>query len=148
MAFVRFLLNGDNLPGEGCWEFHSSDHIRYQNGVDISGHNYGCNRTIRIEKNISGDMGYTVTVFNDDGIHPVWGNNIQMSPKAMKIVSRTSDKIILRGYGVDSHATMFGVSMHDASFSNYALSLNLSDDRIVSCMLHLLDRDVDLLYFE
>ena len=52
----------------------------------------------------------------------------------------------MRGYGIDSQAAMFGVSTHDASFSKYAITLNLSEDRIISCVLHLLDRGADLLY--
>lgn len=44
--------------------FDSSDHIRFQNGQDFSGHNYNCHRRITIEKNIE----------DAEGIHC---NNIQ-----------------------------------------------------------------------
>ena len=67
MAFLQDLISGSNYPSSGSYEFKSSDHIRYQNGMDVSGHNYNCHRTVKIEKNISGNKGYTVTVFNDDG---------------------------------------------------------------------------------
>lgn len=61
-------------------QFNSDDHIRYQNGQiaissssDNLGHNKGANRGIQIESNINGGEGYTVTIFNMDGNHPVWG---------------------------------------------------------------------------
>ena len=61
--------------------FDSSDHIRFQNGQDISGHNYGCNRRLVIKKNIQGEEGYTVTMYNLDGVHPLWKNYVHMSRK-------------------------------------------------------------------
>ena len=51
-SFVRYLLEGNNYPSNGQVVFDSSDHIRFQNGQDISGHNYGCNRRLVIKKNI------------------------------------------------------------------------------------------------
>jgi hypothetical protein len=49
-SFVRYLLEGNNYPSNGQVVFDSSDHIRFQNGQDISGHNYGCNRRLVIKK--------------------------------------------------------------------------------------------------
>ena len=63
-SFVRYLLEGNNYPSNGQVVFDSSDHIRFQNGQNVSGHNYGCNRRLVIEKNIQGDEGYTVTMYN------------------------------------------------------------------------------------
>ena len=42
-SFVRYLLEGNNYPSNGQVVFDSSDHIRFQNGQNVSGHNYGCN---------------------------------------------------------------------------------------------------------
>lgn len=50
--FIFYLLKGDNNPPQGAVVFDSSDHVRFQNGNDVSGHNYGCNRRLVIEKNI------------------------------------------------------------------------------------------------
>ena len=58
-SFVKCLLEGNNYPSNGQVVFDSSDHIRFQNGQNVSGHNYGCNRRLVIEKNIQGDEGYT-----------------------------------------------------------------------------------------
>lgn len=49
-SFVRYLLEGNNYPSNGQVVFDSSDHIRFQNGQNVSGHNYGCNRRLVIEK--------------------------------------------------------------------------------------------------
>lgn len=147
MAFLQDLLSGSNYPASGSYEFKSSDHIRYQNGIDVSGHNYNCHRTVKIEKNASGNKGYTVTVFNDDGTHPLWGSNIQMSPKPMEVISKTSHEIALRGYGYDQQALMMGIGERNASFANYGLTIRLSNGMIHSCILHMYDRGVDLAYF-
>lgn len=66
---TKSLLEGNNYPLEGCISFDSSDHIRFQNGQNVSGHNYGCNRRLVVEKNIHGDEGYTITMYNLDGVH-------------------------------------------------------------------------------
>ena len=65
---LNSLLAGSNNPPEGTVVFDSSDHIRFQNGQNVSGHNYGCNRRLVIEKNIEGGEGYTVTMYNLDGV--------------------------------------------------------------------------------
>lgn len=148
MSFLQDLISGSNNPAQGSFDFKSSDHIRYQNGMDVSGHNYGCHRTVRIEKNISGNRGYTVTIFNDDSIHPVWGNNVQMSSKPMEVVRATSNEVILQGYGYDQNAVRMGVPVEVASFKDYAITLNISFGEIDSCVLHMLDRGVDLVYFK
>lgn len=139
MSILAYLLAGSNNPSAGELDFHSSDHIRYQNGIDVSGHNYGCNRTIKIEKNISGDEGYTVTIFNDDSVHPFWGTNIQMAPKQMKIVNKKTNLVELRGFGHDPMGN---------SFSNYGITIEFSGQIIKNITLHMFDRGVDLKYFD
>jgi hypothetical protein len=75
--------------------FKSSDHLRYENGIHVSGPHGGTGRVVKVEPNIYGyegyDIkvgdGYIVTVFNLDGNHPIWQNNVQMSPKPMRIIS-------------------------------------------------------------
>lgn len=138
MNFVSDLLAGSNNPCFGSYEFKSSDHVRYQNGIDVSGHNYNCHRTIKFEKNISGNEGYTVTIYNDDSIHPLWGNNVQMAPKQMKVISCNHNSIVLRGYGYDQMGN---------PFHNYGVTVEHSNGSIQSCILHMFDRGVELKYF-
>lgn len=137
MAFIDYLLNGDNNPADGYVEFVSTDHIRYEHDVDVSGHNYNCRRKIRIEKNIEGDEGYTVTIFNLDGIHPLWQDNVQMSPKKMRINKSDGELVLLEGYGVDK----FG-----HSFAGYSLGVRIRNGEIDTCILYMNDRGVRIAY--
>ncbi|MBK7691389.1 MAG: hypothetical protein IPK62_03070 [Bacteroidetes bacterium] len=117
--------------------FKSPDHIRYENGIHVSGPHGGAGRAIKVEPNINGGDGLTVTLYNMDGNHPVWQNNVQMAPKQMKIIEQTSDMIILRGYGND---------MMGASFADYGLTVNYENGDIKNCILHMHDRGVDIEY--
>lgn len=127
-------------------QFLSDDHIRYQNGQiavtassDSNGHNKGANRGIQIEPNINGGEGYTVTIFNMDGNHPLWGNNVQMAPKQMKLISVENQKIVLRGFGHDAMGN---------SFADYGISIYHNGKEPTKIKLHMHDRNVDLEYFK
>lgn len=145
---IKDLLEGNNYPVKGSVSFDSSDHIRFQNGVDVSGHNYGCNRRFVIEKNIEGGEGYTVTMYNLDGLHPIWQNNIQMAPKRMRITSRSENIVKLRGYGYDENALALGASLADASFDNYGIVLLIENEVIKRLQLNMYDRDISIIYLK
>ncbi len=113
--------------------FHSSDHLRYENGRHVSGPHGGAPRAIKVEDNINGNEGYTVTMFNTDGGQAV----VQMAPKQMKLVSINNEKIQLKGYGPD---------LMGASFSDYGLTIFHDDGNIEKCILHMFDRYVDIEY--
>ena len=117
--------------------FKSSDHLRYENGVHVSGPHGGARRAVKVEPNILGYQGVRVTLFNLVGDHPVWQNNVQMAPKQMKVIEATNDKIILRGYGQDSMG---------ASFADYGLTINIKNGQLYQCILHMHDRGVDIEY--
>lgn len=136
---INSLIAGSNYPSRGKYEFESSGHIRYQNGSDISGYNTNCHRNICFENNIDGGEGYTVTIYNLDGIHPIWGNNVQMSPKRMKIVSHDGINIRLRGYGVDPLGALF---------SNYGITVKFDNGLVNEVILHLLDRNTHIRYLK
>lgn len=133
------LLLGSNVPDAGALKFDSSDHIRYQNGMDVSGHNYGCRRQIEIKKNINGGEGYTITIFNLDGIHPLWGNSVQMAPKQMRI-TRVKDCVVsLMGFGVDIMGN---------SFSDYAIDIFFKGKVVNKITLKMLDRNIEIEYLK
>lgn len=135
--FINYIIEGNNYPPNGYVSFDTSDHIRFHNGKDVSGHNYGCNRRFVIEKNIEGGEGYTVTMYNLDGLHPLWQNNIQMAPKRMRIVSVNDNIVEMRGNGVD---------MLGSSFSDYGVVL-LIDNRVISrIQLNMYDRNICIVY--
>ncbi len=146
--FLNALMSGINTPPEGYINFNSSDHIRYQDGQDVSGHNYNCNRIVKIEKNISGNQGYTVTIFNADGNHPFWGDNIQMAPKQMKFVGKHDNIIELRGFGYDENALAIGAPANDASFAHYGILLLVENKQIERIQLNMYDRNISILYFK
>ena len=146
--FLTCIIKGDNNPPSGKIVFDSSDHVRFQNGQDVSGHNYNCHRRITIEKNIEGGEGYTVTMYNMDGVHPFWQNNIQMSPKRMKIVNKHENIIEFRGYGYDENALAFGAPMEAASFANYGVVIKIENNHIVLAQLNMFDRHVSIVYFK
>ena len=148
MAIIDDLLQGNNYPSEGEIVFDSSDHLRFQNGQCVSGHNYGCHRRVVIEKNIDGGEGYTVTIYNLDGVHPIWGNNVQMAPKQMKIVAQSTLSIELRGFGYDERAIAMGASKQRASFANYGIIVFLKTGSISRVQLNMYDRNVSLIYLE
>jgi hypothetical protein len=117
--------------------FKSSDHLRYENGVLVSGPHGGARRAVKIEPNINGGDGYTVTLYNLDGNHPIWQNNVQMAPKQMRIIQKTNDKIELHGYGQD---------LMGGSFADYGLTIKLKNEEVETCILHMHDRGVDIEY--
>ncbi|MDR0680750.1 MAG: hypothetical protein LBG15_02695 [Dysgonamonadaceae bacterium] len=126
--------------------FISNSHQRYENGKPVRGLQVGCKRAIKIENNISGGEGYTVTILNLDGNHPMWGNNVQMSQKPMRVIQQTTDKIVLRGFGYDKRALAMGAG-EDALFVHYGLSIYLRYGKINKITLHMYDRNVDIDFF-
>ncbi len=136
---IKSLLDGNNYPPEGKVTFLSSDHIRFQKGQCVSGHNYGCNRCLVVEKNIQGEEGYTVTIYNLDGVHPLWGNNVQMAPKRMRITNVADNLVQLRGYGLD---------VMGASFADYGIALLIENEAISRVQLDMYDRNVSIVYLK
>lgn len=146
--FIKNLLEGSNHPESGKIVFDSSDHIRFQNGKDVSGHNYNCQRRLVIENNIEGGVGYTVTIYNMDGLHPLWQSNIQMAPKRMKIINTEGNIIELRGYGFDENALGMGAPLGAASFENYGIALMIEKDEVVRAQLNMFDRNISIVYLQ
>jgi len=132
-------VKSDSLIDLDNFIFESSDHLRYENKIHVSGPHGGAKRIIKVEKNISGLSGYTVTLFNGDGDHPIWQNNVQMAPKAMKIIEATNEKIVLRGFGHD---------IMGSSFSDYGMTIVLTNNIVEKCFLHMHDRNVDIEYLK
>ena len=133
--------------------FKSSDHLRYENGVHVAGPHGGANRAVKVEPNINGCNGYNiqggdgyiVTIYNLDGMHPAWQNNVQMSPKPMRIVSQSVDKIVLRGYLVQAMSPFGWI---DFNGEDYGLTIYIQDEEVDKCVLHLHDRKIDLEYLK
>ena len=134
--------------------FKSSDHLRYENGIHVSGpHHGGANRAVKVEPNkngcsgynVQGGDGYIVTIYNLEGAHPVWGNNVQMSPKPMRIVEQTTRKIVLRGYPVQAMSPFGWIEF---SGQDYGLTIFIKNEEVDKCVLHMYDRNTDLEYLK
>ena len=98
--------------------------------------------------NHEGGEGYTVTLYNLDGLHPLWKDNIQMAPKRMRIIS-TSDNIVeLRGYGYDENAMALGAPLADASFDSYGIMLLIENAEIRRIQLNMYDRNISIVYLK
>ena len=115
----------------------STDHKRYENGYLVAGPHGGANRAIKLEPNPDDVDGTIVTIFNLDGQHPIWQDNVQMAPKQMKMLERSENKFIYRGYGTDSHGE---------PFNNYGLTIVFINGMVDSCILHMHDRNIDIEY--
>lgn len=133
---IEFYSDGEsNNDSDLEFVFRSSDHIRYENGIKVSGPHGGAPRAIKVESNINGGEGYTVTLFNIDGEQA----SVQMAPKQMKLKQADNNKIELIGFGSDSMG---------ASFADYGLTVFHSNGKITKCILHMFDRNIDIEYLE
>lgn len=140
MGFFDFL-NSNDKPSIDLkkFRFTSDNHIRYENGVEQKRDNKGANRGIEV---ISDDNKvFTATMHNLDGNHPLWGNNIQMAPKRMKLLSEDESTIKLRGFGVDAMGS---------SFADYGLTLHKEKNKETfdKVTLHMFDRNIDIVYLK
>lgn len=132
------------IPTMEPFVFKSDCHQRFENGNKVMGLQQ-CSRTVSVEKNTSGcrgyklnpGEGYIVKVFNDDLGKP------NMSDKPMRIVSKTADKIELRGFPIEAQ-TPFG--WQEVDYGDYGFTVYYSNGKVDKCVLHMFDRNVDLEY--
>ena len=117
------------------FKFLSDDHTRVQNGKESNTDNKGAWRGIRVKT--PDNQVFYVTMYNMNENNPVWGDNIQMAEKQMKIIEETDEKIILRGFGKDALGS---------SFVDYGLTLHKNNDDIDKITLHMYDRNIDIIY--
>lgn len=126
-------------------KFMSDAHQRFENGNPVMGHQQ-CGRMITIEANSDGCSGYKLVA--GDGfivkIHNMDVNKANMSPKPMRLVSKSNDRIELKGYLVQAQ-TPFG--WDDFDLSDYGLTITLLNSTVKKCTLHMFDRNVDIEYY-
>lgn len=146
MNILQSILQGDNNPSSGSVVFNSNTHQRYEQGQPVRGEQFGCRRNVVIEKNISGGIGYSVSVQNPDAIPGSW-EATPMSTKPMRITSVSADKIEMRGYGYDRTAVLMGIPMSAATFENYGMTIFHNGQNITHCIIHMIERDVDIDYY-
>lgn len=129
----------------------SKCHKRYENGVPVMGLQHG-ERILAITKSdfrklmkgapVIPDKGYLVRMLNAD-IKDANGNYQEMmQPKLMQLVSDTVNKIELRG------VTLKIMGVTGANFNDYAITLYLVNQKVTKCILHMLDRNIDIEYLD
>lgn len=143
---LHSLIEGSNNPPIGKTIFHSNTHQRYEYGTPTRGEQIGCHRNVVIEKNISGGIGYSVSVENPDAMPGSWGAT-PMGTKPMKVLSADNERIELRGYGYDRTAVAMGIPMNDATFENYGMTVFHNGHDILHCIIHMIERNVDIDYY-
>lgn len=141
MGLFDFLKSRTGKPSFDLSDlkFVSDDHVRYLNGHEVTGHNHDCWRGIRVQNNISDRKCYNVTIYDLDVNHSLWSNNIQVTPKQMKITEQNTSTIRLRGYGTDKTGE---------SLADYGLTLHINNQAINKVTMHMYDRSVDIVYFK
>ena len=139
MELFDNLKSGTKKPSIDLtdYKFVSDNHVRTQNGQKSNANNKGAWRGIRIQS--SDNLIFTVSMYNLTGIHPVWGDNIQMAPKQMRLIEENEEKIFLRGFGTDAMG---------ASFDDYGTTLHKQNGSIEKVTLHMFDRDVEITYLK
>jgi tetratricopeptide (TPR) repeat protein len=136
--FKIFDLNSNDLPiNLSDLKFISNDHIRFENGISTNANNKGAFRGIRIQTN--DNKTFITTIYNMVANHPIWGNNIQMSPKQMKLESLSEFQIKLKGFGFDNYG---------GSFSDYGITIDINNESVDKITLHIFDRNVDITYLK
>ncbi|MBP1644925.1 MAG: hypothetical protein H6Q16_500 [Bacteroidetes bacterium] len=143
------LMGGINLSN---FIFKSNSHQRYENNQLNGQIQENCHRSIIIKENINGcegyiinnGEGYIVSIINDSDSN-LYSGNKTMSPKPMKIISQSEDKIVLRGYKCKA-VTPFGAM--DFSGDDYGMTISLKNNKVDSCTLHMHDRNINIKYMD
>jgi hypothetical protein len=115
--------------------FVSNQHVRTTDGVETGRTDDACYRGVKVDAN--GDGTYTVGIYLQEGEHPVWGDNMTMAPKRMRITKRSKGVTVLRGIS--------GSSIFD-DFSDYGITIYKSLGEVDKIVLHMHDRDTYISY--
>jgi hypothetical protein len=119
--------------------FESREHKRYNGGQWNGGDDGCCGRAIEVKTHPEFSNSFLVTVYNLDGVHPVWGTNVQIAGKRMRVIESSNSHITLRGHGLDSRGF---------PFSNFGITIHFKDGGVDYISLYYHDRDVRLDYLK
>ena len=82
---------------------------------------------------------------NLDGINPLWGDNVQVATKPVRIVSQNESQTVMRGYQCYAQGP-FGWVPFDGS--DFGLTIGHQYGEITKCTLHRYDRDLKIEYYK
>ena len=120
--------------------FYSKHHYRFECGVEIGGG--AAKRAIRIQDSISGNEGYSVTIYDTEENEVLRADRVSMSTKPMKIISSSFDETTMQGWGV--YTPPFGGIQ--IPYSHYGLTIYHPGGMIQKITLHMFDKNVDIEY--
>lgn len=120
--------------------FYSGHHYRFEHGIEVGGG--AAKRAIRIQDSISGNEGYSVTIYDTEENEMLRADRVSMSTKPMKIISSNLDETTMRGWGIYTHP-LVGIQI---PFSNYGLTIYHPGGTIQKITLHMFDRNVNIEY--
>ncbi len=140
-------INFDNI------EFVSSSHQRYEYGETAGQLHVDARRSIVITKNINGCEGYDLEpgdgyifkIINLDSVHPIWGNNVQVTPKPVRIISQDEDRTVMRGYQCYAQGPFGRVPFNG---SDVGLIIDHKYGEITKCTFHRYDKDLRVEYYK
>ena len=129
----------------------SKRHQRYEQGMPVMGVQ-DCGRALIIKESdfcklmdgvpVEPSAGFIIRMVNTD-VRDAKGNYLEMmQPKLMTLVSNTPNKIELKG------VVLYLMGTKSADFSNYSITLHLINRKVVKCVLHMLDRGIDIEYLD
>ncbi len=120
--------------------FYSTSHYRFEKGVKVSGG--AAKRAIKIEDSISGNKGYSVTIFDLELSSTLRYDKVSMSTKPMEVISSSPSETKMRGWGIYT-VPLVGIQI---PFSNYGLTILHPDGHVKEIILHLYDRNIMIVY--
>ena len=120
--------------------FYSGHHYRFEQGTEVGGG--AAKRAIRIQDNISGNEGYSVTIYDTEEDDSLKEDRVSMSTKPMKVVASSPTETEMRGWGVYS-VPLAGIQI---PFSNYGLTIRHPYGQVEEIVLHMFDRNIDIIY--
>lgn len=128
----------------------SERHQRYENNVPVMGMQFAKRALIIknmdfcqfMKTTVSPADGFIVRMINMDAQDANGNYRDMMQPKLMEMVSDNINRIELKGVALK----LMGVTCVD--YSAYSISLHLINRKVVKCVLHMLDRGVDIEYLD
>ena len=122
--------------------FKSCKNQRFSNGEKLEDPGENSKKAIKIEPNIEGKPGYSITIFCLDGFLPFWGNKVEVPPIPMEIANVEIHKTIMKGYGKKLE------DKTSEDYTNYGLSIYHPNKKIEKIVLHDYHLKMDIEYLE
>ncbi|NNC71104.1 MAG: hypothetical protein HKN90_09815 [Flavobacteriaceae bacterium] len=123
--------------------FESSGAKEYKEGKLKSAKLESARCAIKVKRDMTKNDGYSVTSFFLEDETALWGDNVHIPSKQMKVVESNPDRTILKGFGEDPAS----MGNPEGKFSNFGLSIFHPNNKIEKMILHRFDNEIDIEYF-